>query len=267
MDKIIIKDIHHSFKQPGKKKEANHVLHEVTLEIEQGEFVCVVGPSGCGKSTLLSIIGGLTKPKKGSIYVDSQQINGPGKDRGIVFQGYALLPWRTVLKNVELGLEINKVPKNKRTELAREYLSLVGLKDYEKYYPGQLSGGMKQRVAIARALAYDPEILLMDEPFSALDAQTREILQAELLDIWIKTKKTIIFVTHSVDEAVYLSSRVVIMGANPGRVIKTIGVDLPYPRKQHHPSFQEIRQEVWSEIRNEVNANTAEERREKYGIA
>lgn len=270
MGQIQIKDIEHFYKQPGKSKESTKVLDNIDLEIDKGQFVCLVGPSGCGKSTLLSITAGLTKASSGAILVGSEVIKGPGKDRGVVFQGYALLPWRTVISNVELGLEIDRVPKAKRTELARKYLDMVGLAKFENYYPGQLSGGMKQRVAIARALAYNPEILLMDEPFSALDAQTREILQGELLQIWAKTGKTIIFVTHSVDEAVLLSNKIVVMGANPGRITKTIDVDMAYPRNVMTKEFQALRQEIWSEISKEVGTNslnTYEERQEEYEIA
>lgn len=266
MDKILVKSVNHFFKLPGKDKGSVKVLEEINLDIEQGQFVCIVGPSGCGKSTLLNILGGLTKPTSGCVFVGPNQVTGPGKDRGVVFQGYALLPWRTVLANVELGLEIGKVPKNGRRELAREYLNLVGLSAYEKYYPGQLSGGMKQRVAIARTLAYNPKILLMDEPFSALDAQTREILQGELLEIWKKTKKTIVFITHSVDEAVFLANKVIVMGAHPGRIIRKISVNLPYPRNQASSEFQQLRQDIWSEIRNEVNSTTTEGQ-DTYGIA
>jgi NitT/TauT family transport system ATP-binding protein len=270
VEKIQIKNVCQSYSLPGKGKLSKTILEEVNLEIDQGQFVCIVGPSGCGKSTLLSIIGGLTKPAEGSIFVGSEKVTGPGKDRGVVFQGYALLLWRTVLENVELGLEIGGVSKKERIQIAREYLNLVGLSAYEKYYPSQLSGGMKQRVAIARALSYDPKILLMDEPFSALDAQTRELLQEELLEIWQKTKKTIIFVTHSVDEAVYLSNKVVVMGANPGRVIKTIDVNLSYPRSQSMKEFQGLRNEIWADIKAEVKESSTfatKSREEDYEIA
>jgi NitT/TauT family transport system ATP-binding protein len=268
---ILIKNIQHHFQKPGLRENSlKLVLTDVNLEVEQGQFVSIVGPSGCGKSTLLNIIGGLIKSTNGSILVDSKEIHGPGKDRGMVFQGYALLPWRTVLSNVELGLEINRVSKKERVELARKFINMVGLSEYEKYYPGQLSGGMKQRVAIARALAYNPKVLLMDEPFSALDAQTREILQGELLDIWAETKKTIIFVTHSVDEAVLLSNKIVVMGSNPGRIIKTLDVNLEYPRNQGAQMFQELRSQIWSEISEETSAgsiNITKERQKKYEIA
>lgn len=256
MEKIIIKDIGHIYKQQSKNKNHIKILEGINLEIEPGQFVSIVGPSGCGKSTLLNIIGGLIKPTSGSVYIGENRVTGPGKDRGVIFQGYALLPWRSVLSNVELGLEINQVPKKIRTEMAREFLNLVGLSAFEKYYPSQLSGGMKQRVAIARALVYDPKILLMDEPFSALDAQTREILQTELLGIWSKTKKTIIFITHSVDEAVFLSDKVLVMGSHPGRIISEIPINLPYPRNRSLDKFQQIREQIWEEIRDEAKLNT-----------
>ena len=252
MEKIIAKDIGHVYEQQSKNK----ILEGINLEIDSGQFVSIVGPSGCGKSTLLNIIGGLTKPTSGSVFIGKNQIMGPGKDRGIIFQGYALLPWRSVLSNVELGLEINQIPKKTRMELARKFLNLVGLSAFEKYYPSQLSGGMKQRVAIARVLVYDPKILLMDEPFSALDAQTREILQTELLEIWSKTKKTIIFITHSVDEAVFLSDKVLVMGSHPGRIISEISINLPYPRNRSLDRFQQIREQIWEEIRDEAKLNT-----------
>lgn len=266
MENISIRNIEHVYKTSEKKDI--QVLQNINLDIKEGEFVCIVGPSGCGKSTLLNIIGGLIPPTAGSIKVGKDNIKGPGKDRGVVFQGYALLPWRTVIENVQLGLEINRIPKKERRDIAQKYLDLVGLVQYEKYYPNQLSGGMKQRVAIARALAYNPDILLMDEPFSALDAQTRELLQGELLEIWKKTKKTIIFITHSVDEAVYLANKVVIMGANPGRVIRTIDINLPYPRDHAESEFQKLRKEIWTDISNEVNLNSKPvERKESCEIA
>lgn len=268
MEAILIKDIEHIYEH--KNKTRIKVLEGINLEIREGQFVSIVGPSGCGKSTLLNIIGGLIKPTSGSILIGHDRVTGPGMDRGMVFQGYALLPWRSVLSNVELGLEINGFPKKKRRDLARQFLNLVGLSAFERYYPAQLSGGMKQRVAIARALAYDPEILLMDEPFSALDAQTREILQTELLEIWFRTKKTIIFVTHSVDEAVYLSSKIVVMSSHPGRVRNVMPVDLPHPRNRSSNEFQQIRQKIWEEIKKEVKMNTipsSSERHEGYESA
>ena len=177
-------------------------IDEISLEVKTGEFMCIVGPSGCGKSTLLDLLAGLTMPSQGQILLDGKPIKGPALDRGIVFQQYALFPWRSALGNVEFGLETKGVPEKQRRAAAREYLALVGLSGFEDRYPHELSGGMKQRVAIARSLAYDPEVLMMDEPFAALDAQTRETLQSELLGIWERSKKTIIFITHGIDEAV-----------------------------------------------------------------
>ncbi len=206
-------------------------IQNVNLTIEKGEFISIVGPSGCGKSTLLDIIAGLAKPNAGEIYIDDKLITGPALDRGIVLQGYALFPWRTVRQNVEFGLEIKGVPKSQRKGISQEFIELVGLKDFEDRYPYELSGGMKQRVAIARALAYDPEVLLMDEPFAAVDAQTRETLQDELLRIWEETHKTVIFVTHSIEEAVLLADRVAIMSVNPGTIREVVKINLPRPRR------------------------------------
>ena len=205
-------------------------LEDFTLAINEGEFATIVGPSGCGKSTLLDIISGLTKPRSGEIHIDGKLVTGPALDRGFVMQGYALLPWRTVYKNIAYGLEIKKVPRRERKAICEKYIHLVGLEGFEDRYPNELSGGMRQRVAIARALAYDPEVLLMDEPFAAVDAQTRETLQDELLRIWSRTRKTIILVTHSIEEAVLLSDRVVVMTARPGRIQEILVSDLPRPR-------------------------------------
>lgn len=205
-------------------------ISHLDLTVKQGEFLAIVGPSGCGKSTFLDMIAGLARPSSGEIFMDGKLITGPALDRGIVLQGYALFPWRTVRKNVEFGLEIKKVPEKDRKEISQRYIELVGLQNFEDRYPHELSGGMKQRVAIARALAYDPEVLLMDEPFAALDAQTRETLQEELLHIWDKTQKTIVFVTHSIDEAVFLADRVAVMTTNPGSIKEIVGIDLPRPR-------------------------------------
>ncbi|PWB49699.1 MAG: ABC transporter ATP-binding protein [Candidatus Methanoperedenaceae archaeon] len=232
-------------------------LGGVDLSINKGEFVSIVGPSGCGKSTFLDLVGGLSKPNEGNIYIDGKPVNGPGLDRGIVFQQYALFPWRTALGNVEFGLENQNVLKKERTEIAQKYLSLVGLAGFENRYPYELSGGMKQRVAIARALAYDPDILLMDEPFGALDAQTREILQRELLHIWEETHKTILFITHSIDEAVFLSDRVAIMTARPGVIKKEMAVPLSRPARfeddiRTSQDFVKTRYELWGHLKEEV---------------
>lgn len=206
-------------------------LDDFSLSVNAGDFVSILGPSGCGKSTLLDIISGLTSPRSGEIRIDGNVVKGPALDRGFVMQGYALLPWRTVYKNISYGLEVKKVPRKQRKIICDHYIHLVGLDGFEDRYPNELSGGMKQRVAIARALAYEPEVLLMDEPFAAVDAQTRESLQDELLRIWDETGKTIIFVTHSIEEAVILSTRVVVMTPRPGRIRQVQTVDLPRPRR------------------------------------
>lgn len=232
-------------------------LGGVNLSINKGEFVSIVGPSGCGKSTFLDLVGGLSKPNEGNIYIDGKSVNGPGLDRGIVFQQYALFPWRTALGNVEFGLESQNVTKKERTEIAQKYLSLVGLTGFENRYPYELSGGMKQRVAIARALAYNPDILLMDEPFGALDAQTREILQRELLRIWEETHKTILFITHSIDEAVFLSDRVAIMTARPGIIKQVMDIPISRPARfdddiRSSQEFVQTRHALWEFLKEEV---------------
>jgi NitT/TauT family transport system ATP-binding protein len=244
-------------------------IDEISLEVKTGEFMCIVGPSGCGKSTLLDLLAGLTMPSQGQILLDVKPIKGPALDRGIVFQQYALFPWRSALGNVEFGLETKGVPEKQRRATAREYLALVGLSGFEDRHPHELSGGMKQRVAIARSLAYDPEVLMMDEPFAALDAQTRETLQSELLSIWERSKKTIIFITHGIDEAVYLGQRVAVMTSRPGR-IKHI-VDVPSDLRQSDddvrslPEFGRLRHEVWTLLREEVLKAQQQERRHKLG--
>jgi ABC-type nitrate/sulfonate/bicarbonate transport system, ATPase component len=236
-------------------------LDDVSLSVRKGEFLAVLGPSGCGKSTLLHVVGGLV-PADGSVRVLGREIDGPGLDRGIVFQDYALFPWRTVLENVAFGLEIKKVPAAERDAVARRHIAAVGLAGFENRYPAQLSGGMKQRVAIARALAFDPEVLLMDEPFAALDAQTREILQGELLRLWEKTGKTVIFITHSIDEAVFLAQRVAVITARPGRIKEIVDVELPEPRHgrdvRSTPEFARVRHALWELLAEEVDKTTAQ---------
>ena len=227
----------------------------MSLSVEDGEFVCIVGPSGCGKTTLLNIVAGLEKPTKGEVLIDGKPVTGPGPDRVVVFQEYALFPWRTVLGNVEFGLEIAGVPKKERREIALRYIRLVGLSGFENRYPHELSGGMKQRVALARALVMNPKVLLMDEPFGALDAQTRNIMQAELLRIWQATGKTILFVTHSIMEAVYFADRVVVLTARPGRVKRIFKVNLERPRKKGSPEFMEVRNAILEELKEEVLAS------------
>jgi NitT/TauT family transport system ATP-binding protein len=239
-------------------------LDAINLEIRAGEFFVIVGPSGCGKSTLLDLLGGLSMPTSGRILIDGRSIKGPALDRGLVFQQYALFPWRTAQKNVEFGLEAKRVPRREREQIAREYLELVGLADFADRYPHELSGGMKQRVAIARSLAYKPEVLLMDEPFAALDAQTRERLQAELLRIWQASGATIIFITHGIDEAVYLGQRVAVMTSRPGRIKQVL--DIPLSQRGYEddlrgsPEFARYRHEIWSLLRDEVQRAEIQER-------
>jgi len=229
-------------------------LKDVSLEVKEGEFLALVGPSGCGKSTLLDILAGLSKPSSGSVRIDGRQVTGPDLDRGVVLQGYALFPWLTTRQNVEFGLQIKKVPKAERKKISTHFINLVGLNGFEDRYPHELSGGMKQRVAIARALAYDPEVLLMDEPFAAVDAQTRESLQDELLRIWEKTGKTIVFVTHSIEEAVFLADRVAVMTVNPGTVREVVPIHLPRPRQdssvRSSPGFGLVRHKIWELLQN-----------------
>ncbi len=262
--KIIIEQIGRSYQQKKNTEKSENkfvALQDVNLQIERGEFLVIVGPSGCGKSTFLDIIAGLTEPTSGNIFIDGKKITGPGLDRGIVMQGYALFPWRSVRQNIEFGLEIKNIQPQERNLVSQKYIELVGLHGFENHYPHELSGGMKQRVAIARALAYDPEVLLMDEPFAALDAQTREVLQEELLHVWGETKKTIIFVTHSIDEAVFLADRIAVMSANPGSIQEIVNVQLARPRKDirlsidYRCTVQKIRELLHSGKRSGSNGS------------
>ena len=229
-------------------------LNGVDLEIRNNEFVCVVGPSGCGKSTLLNILAGLDKQTEGQVLVDGKPVNGPSGERGVVFQQYALFPWLTVRQNIAFGLHNKKLPQREIDDLVERYVHMVALEDFLDSYPKELSGGMKQRVALARAYAMHPSLLLMDEPFGALDAQTRAQLQADLLDIWEKENKTCFFITHAVEEAVLLAQRAVIMSARPGRINKIVDVDIPYPRTQQtrlSPRFTELKNDIWATVYNE----------------
>jgi len=246
--------VDHVVKKFETRKGEMTALNGVDLDIHENEFITVVGPSGCGKSTLLNIIGGLEKPTEGRVLVDGQPVTGPGPDRGIVFQQYALFPWLTVEKNVEFGLKLQGKSKEEASEIAHRYLKMVELEDFAKHYPKELSGGMKQRVAIARAYATNPKVLLMDEPFGALDAQTRTQLQQELLTTWEKEQKTCFFITHDVEEAIILGQRVVIMCARPGRVKDIIDIDIPYPRDQStkmSPRFLELKNETLRQVYQE----------------
>jgi len=246
------KEISKVFKASSRGEEDVKGLDSVSFIVRGGEFACLVGPSGCGKTTLLRIIAGLEQPTSGAVILDGQLIVAPGPDRGMVFQEFALLPWRTVVENIELGLEIRGVDYETRRKIADHYVGLVGLHGFENKYPRELSGGMKQRAAIARSLANDPKVLLMDEPFGSLDAQTRNIMQEELLRIWSKTEKTIVFVTHSVDEAVYLADRIILLTARPASVREIFEVRLPRPRDRLHYEFVNIRAEILTALSEEV---------------
>lgn len=257
---IVIDRVSHLYRPP--RGRALLALEDVSLEVREREFIALLGPSGCGKSTLLYLVGGFLPSENGTIHVGGKPVTGPGPDRGIVFQHFALFPWKTVRANVLYGLEKLGLPRAEREGRAQKFIDMVGLRGFEDSYPSQLSGGMKQRTAIARTLAIDPEILLMDEPFGALDAQTRSLMQSELLGIWQRSPKTVIFVTHDVQEAVYLGERVVVMSARPGRV-KAI-VDTNFDRSDPHlfktGAFIEKVDEVWALVREE--ALKAQERRQ-----
>jgi NitT/TauT family transport system ATP-binding protein len=227
-------------------------ISDLNLEVKENEFTVLVGPSGCGKSTFLCLVAGFEKPTSGQVLLDGKPITKPGPDRGFVFQEFALYPWRTVLGNVMFGLEIGGASKEEAKEKSIHYIKMVGLEGFENAYPHTLSGGMKQRVAIARAIAYDPEVLLMDEPFGSLDAQTRKVMQGELTRIWEEMRKTVIFVTHSVIEATYLADRIVVMTARPGKVKGIIHVDLPRPRDYTGEEYLSIRKEVLDLLEEEV---------------
>ncbi len=227
---INIDHVTQTFATAGRRQHV--AISDISLEVGDGEFVSILGPSGCGKSTLLYIIGGFVKPTEGTASVKGRKITGPGPDRGPVFQEFALFPWKTVLGNVSYGPRQQGMSRQEAEAKARKLIEMVGLKGYDGFFPKELSGGMKQRVAIARTLAYGPEVLLMDEPFGALDAHTRTRLQNDLLEIWERDRKTVFFVTHSVEEAVYLSDRVVVMTSSPGRIKTIVDIDLPRPRRR-----------------------------------
>ena len=234
----------------------NRVLDDFDLSMEPGEFVSLIGPSGCGKTTALRIVAGLLEQSSGTVVVDGKPSTGPSRDKAIVFQHFNLLPWRTAIDNVAYGLELHGVPKTQRMETAREYLDLVGLTASASKYPAELSGGMRQRIGIARALAIHPKLLLMDEPFGALDALTREHLQGQLARICAERNLTTLFVTHSIDEAIYLSDRVVVMGVQPGRIIAEFKVTMPKPRGEYNfraePEYATVREEIWRLLEQQI---------------
>jgi NitT/TauT family transport system ATP-binding protein len=256
---IKIEDVHKEYKVEGGKNV--NALNGVDLSIDRNEFVCIVGPSGCGKTTLLNIIAGLEPFDSGKVTMHGRDIVGPGPERGVIFQQYALFPWMTVQKNIEYGMKFLRKARagggserwsaEEKAKLAAHYIKMVNLSGFEDSFPKALSGGMKQRVAIARGYAQNPEVLLMDEPFGALDAQTRAQLQEDLLQTWEKEKKTVLFITHDVDEAVLLSTRVVIMSARPGQIKEIVDIDLPYPRNQAtkmDPEFIRHRNYIWDTV-------------------
>lgn len=253
--KLELRNLEKSFSRGT--EEPIHVVKDFSLEIPNLEFLAVIGPSGCGKSTLLRLIDGLIPSDDGAIYLDGEDVTGVvgGQGRGMVFQSFDLFPWRTTRENVEFGLEIAGMQKAERQETAMHYINLVGLNGFEDSFPHELSGGMQQRVGFARALAIKPEILLMDEPFGALDVQTRDILQDELLNIWDKEQKTVLFVTHSIEEAIYLADRIAVITPRPARVERIIEVPFDRPRDEHIkslPEFLELRQQIWSMLKEGI---------------
>jgi NitT/TauT family transport system ATP-binding protein len=258
MSELVIKGVSRTFPgvRGGKPVQA---LHPTDLEIQRNDFVTILGPSGCGKSTLLRIIAGLDRPTTGTVKLSGKEVAGPGADRGMVFQSYTLFPWLTVRENVAFGLRERGVSAKEIREIVDSYIDKVGLRGFENHWPKQLSGGMQQRTAIARALANDPRILLLDEPFGALDNQTRGLMQELLLGIWEREQKTVIFVTHDIEEAVFMASRVVTMTARPGRIKSITEVNLPHPRHytiKVSPEFSELRLKLTDEIRDEAIAAT-----------
>jgi NitT/TauT family transport system ATP-binding protein len=261
--KLEVRNISKSFRQPD--GQLMPVVEAFSLQVSNLEFLALLGPSGCGKSTLLRMIDGLMPCDTGSIHLDGEDITGlPGKGRGMVFQTFDLFPWRTALGNVEFGLEVQGIGNPERRERARRYLGLVGLRGFEDSYPHQLSGGMQQRVGIARAFAIRPEVLLMDEPFGALDVQTRDILQDELLHIWEQDQKTVLFVTHGIEEAIYLADRVVIFSPRPAKIVREIRVPFGRPRREEmktDTAFLDLRREIWAILKQGVGGATAPEKK------
>ena len=249
--KLLVENVSKIFRA---KDRAVTALENTDFEVAESEFITILGPSGCGKSTLLNVIAGLEETSSGRVVLDGREIRGPGRDRGMVFQSYTLFPWLTVAENIEFGLDVAGRPKEERRDIAAHYIDRIGLKGFEKAFPGHLSGGMKQRVAIARALANDPQVLLMDEPFGALDAQTRAVMQELLLSVWEESHKTILFVTHDVEEAVFMGDTVYVMTARPGRIKARIPVPLPRPRSydvKMAEVFLGIKREILGLIREE----------------
>jgi len=260
--KLEAQDIRLTYVQPRTDKQLV-ALDGVNLAVMEGEFVAIAGPSGCGKSTFLSVVDGLIAANSGRVLVDGEAVTKPGPDRAVVFQDASLLPWRTVSGNVRYGLECLGVPAPEAAERALRLITLVGLEGFEHHYPHELSGGMQQRVNLARALVVDPKILLMDEPFASLDAQTRELMQEELTRIWATAQKTVLFITHQIDEAIYLADRVIVFSGRPGKVKESIIVDIERPRPigvKRQPRFHAIEDRIWGLIDEDVRAKTRNER-------
>lgn len=252
MEKLRAENVSHVFRSSRRDVEA---LRGISLTVNQGEFVGIVGPSGCGKSTFLRIVAGLVQSTEGCVLLDGREITGPGQDRGMVFQSDGLLPWRTVLDNVALGLQIAGRSQNERQDLSQHFIDLVGLTGFENHYPHELSGGMRQRVNLCRAWAIDPQILLMDEPFASLDAQTREAMQVELLRIWERSKKTVLFITHQIEEAAFLADRVIVFSGRPGVVKTELKIDFRRPRElgmKRTGQFGEIVDTVWQFLEKDI---------------
>ena len=255
MSKLVIDRVSRTFPPARRGSEPTRALEPTTLQVADNDFITILGPSGCGKSTLLRIVAGLDKPSEGRVLLDGEPVAGPGTDRGMVFQSYTLFPWLTVADNIAFGLREKGMPEAERKRIVADYVGRVGLAGFEGHWPKQLSGGMQQRTAIARALANDPKILLLDEPFGALDNQTRALMQEMLLGIWERAAKTVLFVTHDIEEAIYLGSRVIVMTARPGRIKADIAVPLPHPRSYRiktTPEFVALKERLVEEIRAEA---------------
>ena len=247
------RDVNLTFRPPNRGPV--RALQHFDIDVKAGEFLSIVGPSGCGKSTFLNVLLGLLKLDSGDLQMAGKQISGPGTDRAMVFQEFGLLPWRTVQSNVELGLELKGMAAGARRQISQRLIVMVGLSGFEGHYPHELSGGMKQRVGLARALATDPDVLLMDEPFASLDAQTRDLMQVELLRIWQEARKTVLFVTHQIDEAIYLSDRVMVMTKRPGHAKRIFPIDLPRPRDYEMRvtrEFNDLKLEIWNTLKDEI---------------
>jgi NitT/TauT family transport system ATP-binding protein len=259
--KLRIEAVARVFPPVGRSGQPTRALEPTSLAVAENDFITVLGPSGCGKSTLLRLVAGLDTPTAGRVLLNGAEVRGPGPDRGVVFQSYTLFPWLTVAQNIAFGLEERGLPGQQRREIVEAYVDRIGLRGFEHHWPKQLSGGMQQRTAIARALANNPEILLLDEPFGALDNQTRALMQELLLGIWERDRKTVLFVTHDIEEAIFLASRVVVMTARPGRIKADIPVDLPHPRRytmKTTPEFSALKARLTEEIRAEALIALAE---------